>query len=128
MSEDDDGPSRSHRHGDEGGESKAFPDVQQPNATWTTLETTLSVDEARARLVAGLTRFRAPYELRETRAGFIVHSPGSRPVMAELAFATWEEGTQIHISLPKAGRDRDKHLAALREFVKNSLEWGSRQA
>jgi hypothetical protein len=34
--------------------------------------------------------------------------------MAELAFGAWE--------------DRDKHLAALREFVKRSLEWGSRQA
>ena len=130
MSDDDDGPSRFHRHLEpEATEASApFPDVEQPSASWNTLQSSLPPEAVRERVVAGVTRFRAPYTLREIRSGFVVRSTGKKPFVAEVALTGWEEGTQIHISLPQASKAADKELAALREFLEASIKWGPRRA
>lgn len=130
MGDDDDVPGRSHRHldGETGEASTPFRDVEQPAASWTTLHTTLSPDAVRERVVTGVTRFRAPYTVRKLRSGFVVRSTSKKPFIAEIALTGWEEGTQVHISLPRAAKPSDKDLAALREFLEASLKWGSRNA
>jgi hypothetical protein len=128
MSDDDDVPSRSLRRldGEDGSTSAPFPDVEQPSASWSTLQTTLSPDVVRERVVAGVTRFRAAYTLRGIKSGFVVRSTGKRPFIAEVALTGWEEGTQIHITLPRAAKATDRNVVALREFLEAALRWDSR--
>src|SRR5688500_12805456 len=128
MSDDDDGPARSPRHLDpEATEvSGPFADVVQPSASWSTLQTALAPDAVRDCVVSGLSRFRAPYTLRMLRSGFVLRSTSRKTFVAEIALTGWEEGTQIHITLPQAPKPADKDVAALREFLEASLKWDSR--
>src|SRR5437867_1004317 len=127
MSDEDDG----HRHPGPGAEfydveepKPTSRDVEQPAARWATLQSALPPDELRRRLLRKLGQAaRGQLALTETRSGLLVRwTRGKRVIMAEVALTGWEAGTQIHLTVPKAGGATDKDIEALRRRICSAIE------
>jgi hypothetical protein len=90
--------------------------VELPPARWATVHSPLSATEVRRRISEGLSTAAAGFSLSETRHGFIVRwTRGKNVLIAEVALTGWEEGTQVHLSVPKDCGATENDVQVLRE-------------
>ena len=124
MSDADDAPARPGHHGwlDEGPEQPAFRDVELPPAHWASLRTSLSPEEVRQRVAGGAKDRAEGFVLSQTRSGFVARwTRGTRVLVAEISLTGWEEGTQIHLVVPKDTGAADKDVEALKRRLSDAL-------
>ena len=123
MSDEDDARHHSVPLHDVEGPRPTFKDVEQPPARWATVQSALALEEVRRRLSKGLRRAaRGQFAVTETRAGMLIRwTRGKKVVGAEIALAGWEAGTQIHLTVPKAGAT-DKDIETMQRHIRSAIE------
>lgn len=101
---------------DEGPEPATFKDVELPPARWAAVRSRFPLEDTRLRISEGLAASKGGgFELSATRHGFIVSwMKGQQLLVAEVALTGWEEGTQVHLTVPKDSGATEEDLQTLR--------------
>ena len=124
MSDADDAPARPGHHGwlEEEPEQPAFRDVELPPARWASLRSSLSPEEVRQRVAGGVKDRADGLVLSQTRSGFVARwTRGTKVLVAEISLTGWEEGTQIHLVVPKDTGATDKDVQVLKKRLSDAL-------